>query len=394
MTAWGVALNVASVYLLCRWAFRCGKACAFTAALLVGGSNPISFSAALGFPCQLYGAAVLLFTLSVLARLQARLRRDLGGAALFALPAALQLSAYSEMAPVLAVACLVYLAVVATRAARSGRLRRFLAFAGAAVGFFVVIANFEIIRAVHAILFMMGVSTGWHVDWPAFEYWSFTLGVRAHSMPTRGLLVPTVLCSALFVIGAAYGLRRRRAWPPLAALLVLASLTVYFRWFARDTFTGDIGNTFSLFKLTNWAFTLVVAVQGAGLHALLCRTPRRRKVVLGAACVLAVLVSAQRHWDESKRRVSMFQDFARSATPLSSVRALQRQVDELSASSLYFIPRPGSDRYYSRVYPLCAEWSFVRQRLGRPAGAVLPPRPHGRSEPVAASWRRAGNHGG
>ncbi len=238
VTAWGVALNVAGVYLLCRWSFRCGAACSLFAAFLTAGVNPLSYSANYCFLCQVYGTAVLPFCLAVLARLTTRARWRIGEAALFALGASLLLSVYSELSPALVAASLFYLAPAALRAWRTGRLRRFLGFAAAAVLLFGLFANVEVLRAVHAVAFTAGVNgVGWHFDWSPLEYWAFAMGARPYPMfltPGRlaAVLSVTAICTALFLGGLGVA-ARRRSWPVLGGLLVLAGLAAYFLAGAR-----------------------------------------------------------------------------------------------------------------------------------------------------------------
>jgi hypothetical protein len=339
--AWGVALNAAAVYLLCRWGFRCGKACALFAAFFVGGVNPLAFSTTNGFLCQVYGTAVLLFALAVLARLATRARWNFGGAALFALTAALQVSVYPELAPVLAAAALFYLAATAVRAWRAAQVRTFAAFAATTFLLFGLFANVEIVRAARGILFMVHLNgTGWHVDWSPLEYWTFAVGARPGYTPlaSKSELIATAVCSVLVLAGVAHAIRHRRAWPTLVSLLVLGGLAVHYRWVARDPWTGDVGHTFNLFKLTKWSFPLLVAVQGAGLHFLLRRHVRLRRVLVAAAGLLVVLASAHRHWAETRMIVRTAHGFTKSEAPLSSMRQLRKEVDGLDASAFYFIP--------------------------------------------------------
>ena len=206
--AWGVALNIAGVYLLCRWSFRCSPALALVGATVAAGYNPLAFSALNSFLCQVYGTAVLGFALAVLSRLFVRANWNAGAAALFAAAAALLLTVYSELAPFLAGVCLLYLAVALVRAWRTAQLRPFLRFAGMTLLFLLLFANIEVIRAVRGVLFMKQLNgVGWHLDWNDSGFWSFVMGVRPYRFPFVGrkLLVLTILATILFAAGVVSG---------------------------------------------------------------------------------------------------------------------------------------------------------------------------------------------
>jgi hypothetical protein len=368
--AYGVGLGIAGVYLLSRWAFRCTPGCAFTAALLSAGVNPLIFSAHNGFFSQVYGTAALSFSLAVLGRLYARPHWTFGGAVLLAAAVAFLVSMYSELSPFLAVALLVWLPLAGLYAWHRGRLRRYLGFVGCLVALLVLFAHVELLRAVHALRFMVGLSgVGRHFDWSSLDYWSFASGARDFGGRHWWSLTAVVIGTALFGIGAARGLRARRAWPVLQVLLVLASLAAYYHWCVRDPWTHAIGQTWNQFKLCKWSYALIVSAQAAGLHYVLSLGVFRRKLprrftltaggrplffssarpapwggaLLGAAWLTIFVATAAAHWSNAKTLALGYQQIMGVNTPtipFSSARSLRNRVGLLGASSLYFIPQP------------------------------------------------------
>src|SRR5262249_34983419 len=120
--AWGVVLNLAGLFLLCRWTFRLPRWAGTAATLLAAVTfNPLSFSASTGFLPQVYGTASLAVLVALLSRLLAPCRQRLGPAVLLALTGAGLLSSYSELAPVAALLGCGFLGYGGWRAWRAGR---------------------------------------------------------------------------------------------------------------------------------------------------------------------------------------------------------------------------------------------------------------------------------
>ena len=212
---------------------------------------------------------------------------------------------------------------------------------------------------------------GWHIDWTPLEYWAFAMGARPYptplgSWPLVALLPGIAMGTALFLAGIGIAVRRRRAWPVIGALLVLGGLTAYFHWLGRDPWTGAVGHTWDQFKLCKWSFSLVAAVQGAGLHFLLGRLPRLR-VRFAAACLPVIVGILVLHGFEARAFSHESHMFMGSKTPLASLRELRRQVRDLNPSSLYFISNPVSDPHYTALvlsvlysHPFLNGWSNKR----------------------------------
>ena len=213
--AWGVALNIAGVYLLCRWSFRRSPALALVGATVAAGYNPLAFSALNSFLCQVYGTAVLGFALAVLCAIRAgELERSRGRPVC----RGCRLAAHGvqRIGPLPRRR----LSAVPGRGRarwRTAQLRPFLRFAGMTLLFLLLFANIEVIRAVRGVLFMKQLNgVGWHLDWNDSGFWSFVMGVRPYRFPFVGrkLLVLTILATILFAAGVVSG---ARCAPNLAA---------------------------------------------------------------------------------------------------------------------------------------------------------------------------------
>src|SRR5262249_31263719 len=148
VTAWGCVLNIAGLYLLCRWTARLtpGHACLATFLAAVG-CNSLGFSANHGFLCQVYGTATLAVFIAFLSRMARAPSWRRGHAILLGSTAAMMVSCYPELLPFLVLVGLVWVTVSVRGAARAGRLPAFLGFVAAILAIALAVANIEVLRA-------------------------------------------------------------------------------------------------------------------------------------------------------------------------------------------------------------------------------------------------------
>ena len=169
-------------------------------------------------------------------------------------------------------------------------------------------------------------------------------------------------------------------------------LTAYFHWRGRDPWTGAVGHTWNQFKLCKWSFTLVAAVQGAGMYFFLSRLPRPRAAP-GRGRRLSsggrrVSGPPRRRGQGVRPRIALVHAVENAA---GFLRELGRQVDAMHRSSLRFIPRPDADPHYTSV--VMSSCMGIPSSTGGPTSkSHVPPRLHGGPKPVAASRRHARHH--
>jgi hypothetical protein len=353
MIAWGAILNLGGVFVVCRWSFRLSRPYAtLAAAITVAMANPLYFSAANGFLSQVYGTATLLAAIAVISRLSARSRWRFANAFLFALVSVTLLSMYSEIVPVLAIACLAYLLLNLWRALRTSRLARFLGFAGLTLLMILLLGNIECLRAIRNVRCMVQTNgCGWHVPFSRGAFWAFAMGALPYeAMPTEiRVHVAAFLATICLFIGLGRVARQRRLIPLLATLCTFGCLAAYCRLVAHDPWTGDVGHTWNLFKICKWAFPLVATVQGAGLYRLLKFEPRRR-LVLALGCAACVAISGPFHWRLAKTAVASVQSEFRCERPFSALRQLRQRLDALGAKHVCI----HGDGVWQRIFLLYA----------------------------------------
>ncbi|MCX7320342.1 MAG: hypothetical protein NT113_12915 [Hyphomicrobiales bacterium] len=168
--------------------------------------------------------------------------------------------AYSEVTPFLAVAFLlsgVWIAVV-TR-----EWRKVLVFGCSVALLVAIMTNLELLRAYHSLRAQAGAVVGGAVPWSLAGFLGHAVGVRAGVWDSDLFSPMASIWSALFLLLILFGFRRA-SWadvkapmalmlPALLMLGVLFSALLYFRYFIISPFPTGIGQSWSQFKLSEWA---------------------------------------------------------------------------------------------------------------------------------------------
>jgi hypothetical protein len=290
LAAWGVALNVLAVFLLCRWSALLSRRLAFAAAWLAAVvPNPFHYAASNGFLPQLLGTAFFALGLAWLARLARGGRRPAAFGLALAL-AALS-SAYSELSlPMLFIILPVFVTHLAGRARLSARLRGW----GRAGLLTLLFTHIELVRMWSALPEQIAAKVGRHIPYSPLEFLGNALGANpgpwttetVHFLwryPPRMLNGAAALLGVLALTGLVALLRRRAGRG--SYFWALAFLAALFGWFAlavKNPFLpGLTGQSWSEFKITQWSYPLLLPLLMAGTT----RLPRPR-VALAALLLL------------------------------------------------------------------------------------------------------------
>jgi hypothetical protein len=344
--AWGATLNIAGVFLLCRWALRVPRYFAAAGTFVIAVAfNSLCLSVDIGFLCQVYGTAALAGGLALLARLQAPAKWRPGNAALLGLTLATQLTFYSELSPFLSLSGLACVGAALWRAWRSPMRVRLLGFLGAASAALALFGNVENVRAVRSVISMAGLErAGLHIPWSDRDYAKFALGFTPTSPGETSPESPRhtvalALAVVAFLVGAGWMARRPPALPLAAALVAFAGLAAYFRLVAHDPWTGELGHSWRLFKLCKYVFPVVAAVQVAGLFLVLRRLPLSRPAAL-LVCLLAAVSAYATHvlWKSTMVGATLA-TMGSEARP-TAWRGLRERIDALNPPSLYLLYEP------------------------------------------------------
>ncbi|HXB55080.1 MAG TPA: hypothetical protein VN461_09880 [Vicinamibacteria bacterium] len=372
VSAWGMVLQTAALFVVARWVFLWGHAWAGGASLAFAVmAHPGYWGHHNGFLQQTCALPALLLALAVLARGIHERRWRLNTAILVALLAAFLLNVYLPLVPALGAAGIAYAAACSMRARRHGPPRRTLAHLGIIV-LLVLILGFPDLRGAVGRLFRFaGSDAGGHVSLSVLQFLEFAMGVRVLGLHATSVRVPFLSAAlaalaplglGLTVAGLFHAWRQPRARVLAAATLAFAGALAYYALWVHDPWTGLIGHTWNVFKLMQWAFPFVLLFQVAALRQLL----RSRGPRLAPALFLAVPLSSlwvHGAWSESLG-LSM-REIIRAERPLAEAGVVQRRIRELPPGTLLVVGRPVSAHRWLAPYtallayprPIVGDWT-------------------------------------
>lgn len=181
--------------------------------------------------------------------------------------------AYSELAPFMLLAVLGSGLVLAFRSRAWGRV---LVYTGVLLALAGLLLNTELIRAYVALRTQSGVVVGSPVDWSLLGYVAHAFGVHGGAWDGFQWTLPESAESVFFFLGAAITsllavivLSGSRAivdktlngvlLPAAVVLMVFFAGLLYFRYFVPSPFPKGLGQSWSQFKLADWAHPFAMA---------------------------------------------------------------------------------------------------------------------------------------
>jgi hypothetical protein len=232
-------------------------------------------------------------------------------------------------------------------------------------GVFLLVGNFELLRAAESLPNQMASTPGHHITATPLQWMGIATGSTVYA-PLGGVLpdwnplglpagpvLPLVLCVVFLVRRRGRHLEHGAA----AALLVLALTGAWFGFVAPDPWSGTPPATWSLFKLTQWLYPLVIVCAWACIGRWL-RGPRpaRAAAALALLAVGAGLPMHVRYADlVSRRGVAAF---AASDEPLEAMEELAGQLSQYAGQPLYIVTRPQlTNPIYVGLLAYLCEWS-------------------------------------
>jgi len=238
------------------------------------------FGANLGFLPQTIGltmGAGLLFSIGPTLRWLAGTDASIAQIVRAVIPAGMLLAAavyaYSELAPFLLAAILGSGALLALRPHGRVRLLLYMPLLFALSG---LLLNTELIRAYSALHTQSSAVVGSPVNWSLLGFVAHSVGVHGGAWDRFQWAIPDKLWSISFFFGAVLSgqiavillMARRAIWriavkgemlPTAMILLVFIVAFLYFRYLVPSPFTLGIGQSWSQFKLAEWAHPFATA---------------------------------------------------------------------------------------------------------------------------------------
>ena len=238
------------------------------------------FGANMGFLPQTVGLAFgasLLFTVGPLFRWVTIAKTNWLAIGQAALPSAVLFTgasfAYSEIAPFLLLSVLGSGFILAFR---FHAWKNMLVHAGVLLGLSIFLLNTELIRAYAALRTQSVAVAGGPVDWTLLGYVAHAFGLHGGAWDGFQWTTPENIGSLSFVfglilLGLAIGAvlagvrslwhttKRGILMPAFAILIIFASGLLYFRYFVPSPFPKGVGQSWSQFKLAEWAHPFLMA---------------------------------------------------------------------------------------------------------------------------------------
>jgi hypothetical protein len=289
----GMVVNAAAIYLACRWTVRLSRywalGGAFAAIIL---SNPIHYSTSLGLLPQLYGLAFFAFSLAAWTRFLRKRTWNRKFGAWLAIGTVGLISSYSELFPVLGLVLM--FTFIVTIFTKRNQLRSRSMAAGIAAVCVLCLANYELVRMITALKVQLGAVVGGNIPFSLFEFLGVSLGARpGYGLSEKislGFTLSTALFATLLLIGLVSQVRKSwfRSLTLITSSAIFLLMFFYFRFAVENPWVkGQLGQTWSMFKVSNWVYPVTAVLSIAGLSAL--RMPR---VILAFFTVGAVATSA------------------------------------------------------------------------------------------------------
>ena len=271
------------------------------------------FGANLGFLPQTIGLAFgagLLFAVGPTLRWLAQTGLSFKEIAKSAAPAALLLAAavfaYSELAPFLVAAVVGSGLFLLLRSHQQQSLVWYLVLLFVFAG---LLLNTELIRAYAALRTQSGAVVGSPVDWSLLGYAAHAVGVHGGAWDGFQWTTPESIGTGFFILGivltglvAAVLLTGWRSigratlsgelMPAVLILLAFIAGLIYFRFFVPSPFPKGVGQSWSQFKLADWAHPFAMAFVILGAGALRQRLGRYFEAAVATVFVLGLAAAA------------------------------------------------------------------------------------------------------
>lgn len=305
-----------------------------------------------GFLSQTHAVPLLLLGLVALGG--GRGLRDRSGLVLVSFSAGSLLIVYLPFVPLLGAAALAHAAAVAVHADRRTRMR-VLGRLGMASALALLLAGFDAVSAVRGLHRLLASEPGAHVPLSPLGLAAVALGPG----PGATAYVPRALppgaaaltAGAALLTGIGFATWRSRPMGGLLAALVPLALLVVWNAFVRDPWSGERGQTWSLFKTVQWAFPLLLLVQLAGLAWL-----ARRARGIEALFVAGALALAPGHWPFSEVAGRGLAGLVDDDRPLRALPGIVDRLHELPPGHILWLGQAAAVSPFRAGYAALLAW--------------------------------------
>lgn len=276
-------------------------------ALNFGG---LVFGANLGFLPQTVGLAIgtgFIFTLGPMLRWVCNPNTKWFEIGKGSLPCAVLFAgatfAYSEIAPFLLVAGFASGMVLSLR---YRTIKNVVLYGSVLFGFSILLLNTELLRACVALRAQSVAAVGTAVDWTLLGYIGHAFGVHGGAWDVFQWSLPENYCSPSFIlgllclglaggvifVGGRFVFRSTTSgdlMPTVGLVLIFMCCIMFFRYFVQSPFPKGVGQSWSQFKLSEWAHPFLLALVLLALASLRPRLGRSFNSLILALFVIALV---------------------------------------------------------------------------------------------------------
>ncbi len=381
LSTFGLVLAVVAILVVGRWMLKWPVRLLAPLGLVIAAlPQPLLWAHHAGFLAQTLGTSALLGIVLALSRTLPEERWRASEATLLGLLTAWLASTYLALLPVAAAASGWWLFSAIARSRAPGRRRQL----AAGLGVFGVVALILLvgqgISPIRGLGFLGSTVVGFHVPLSPVGFSELALGARLFTAESLGPWVEnlraahlwlTPVYAALALLGAYRIAKAPRAGVLSASAFGIALGIAWFALVAHDPWTAERGHTWSVFKLVQWAYPLVLLAELQGLLALAAGRRLGRWIPWLAAAPLGLLPV---HWALAGVLGGSLEAFAGGPRPLDEWPTLRRAFRELPSGTLLATDRiPDTSQQLPLYLGLLA---YPRRLVGDWTGSLwIPPDP-------------------
>jgi len=376
--AWGLMLNISAIYLACRWMICLPRFFALGAAILATFLlSPLYFAANTGFLPMLYASAFLTYLLSISAYyLRKNSLYPKNFFALWiqiALGLSFVISIYSELFPV---AFLILSGAFLLKLIRTKEKLQWIMIGVAIFLMTGLFANIEIYRMPLALMIQLKALVGWNIPYSIAQFWEAAIGIMPmqdlpdtplYGIGTRTYTAIAITFGLIFLLGLSNFVRKRFLRDPIWVLSILLYTLMFicFALFFKNPWLPEhLGQTWNMFKITNWAYPVVLIGIVLGIYTL-----PKRKYILTILVIIGSILSLKAHYMAAEAATVGIRSSTYSDYPFEAYTQLAEMIKNSQKTSLAEL-QPNSNSpelgrytrnrqllaYFLYPYPVASDW--------------------------------------
>ena len=384
VSAWAVSSLGLALFSLLQSYFRLPVNFSIFAVGILGlNLNPIAAAAMFGFLPQTFGLVAFIWCIILSSQMPRTRAVNWQLALLLGLAFSFAITAYSAILPIMVAAIAIYWILALLKSFQTIAFKPQSGTMLACLVITLLLTNYELVRSLRSIPFelqMLNLKIGWNVPWNMVQFWEHAVGAIGGGgeywviQPPWSQIIAS-LATVLMVIGLEVYLRQR----PDRLVLILSILFVfgwiYYARIALNPWTGQVGQTWGLYKLNQYSYIIVFPLQMLGLYAVLEKAKFHQERVYWALIVLVGLPFILWQYQFTHQKTSQIQAHFASPNPVDALRQVGSSIAARNPSRVILIA-PEADFWPKRMYayflyPMATAISSKEAGIGVPPEGAL-----------------------